>query len=780
MASKRARGGVVDDNHDAPGMKRTRCELPSEAIQPTSEAIPLIDMDEGLMRISDDARACLKDHVRPLAIVSIVGKSRTGKSCVLKFLGGRGFQVSSSIHACTKGLWMNRPVSAEHFWHNLGLPCADNSYDVMLVDTEGINALDRDQSYDMRIFTLALLISSCFMYNSLGAIDEEALSTLSAVTQVANSLKRNNQRDKTFQFPSFIWLIRDFTLEHESDDAYLEEALRIDEQRPHSSKNQLRRVLQNEFVKRTCQTMVRPCETEAQLKSMDSASWDELRPTFRKQLEQLYTKMSTMVDVKNFMDTAVTGRTLLDLIGSFIQVINEGGVPHVRDSWTQIVEAKCKQTIDQACSVLDEAVQPIMRSHESHESHEKGAGLPSHLRHPLVLYFHVMRGLLRADTIYKQGVDPTQRGTFDMMFQQQLSMRIMILSERWKSFCAWEPNGGWNASESFGQYCHRVIPSTQESDLADHVGFPDALSDAISPSLERQIRTMLNPCIRGVYVNALVEKASDIHQGVSRSVLEDTQQEYERQLNDMHSSLELSERNLALAQQQEHDALAKVNDLEQTLETLKQKNKGNQSPEANVHDSCKQDLADLETKWIRQSEEMERDMDALQDDLDSVRRAWESDKEELQRELASSQQERVTLERESATLKEQVKLVPVLQDRVQSKANEIQSLIESHAKVRMDWAQTLRQAESRASKAESKVDLLENQVKQLDDYRTLQQEHQDLKLKHSELHVELKVRVEELERLRQRANQQDQTVFEGMRSIRDLQRALRQRTKLTE
>lgn len=46
---------------------------------------------------------------------------------------------------------------------------------VLVVDSEGIGGLDEDNNHDMRIFSLAMLLSSYFLYNSVGSIDENAL-----------------------------------------------------------------------------------------------------------------------------------------------------------------------------------------------------------------------------------------------------------------------------------------------------------------------------------------------------------------------------------------------------------------------------------------------------------------------------------------------------------------------------------------------------------------------------------------------------------------------------
>ena len=60
---------------------------------------------------------------------------------------------------------------------------------VIVVDSEGIGGLDEDQNHDMRIFSLAVLLSSFFVYNSMGSIDENAVSSLSFVTNLSKHVK---------------------------------------------------------------------------------------------------------------------------------------------------------------------------------------------------------------------------------------------------------------------------------------------------------------------------------------------------------------------------------------------------------------------------------------------------------------------------------------------------------------------------------------------------------------------------------------------------------------
>ena len=59
---------------------------------------------------------------------------------------------------------------------------------VIIMDTEGLGALDEDSNHDVRIFSLAILLSSYFIYNSVGSIDENALQNLSLVINLTKHI----------------------------------------------------------------------------------------------------------------------------------------------------------------------------------------------------------------------------------------------------------------------------------------------------------------------------------------------------------------------------------------------------------------------------------------------------------------------------------------------------------------------------------------------------------------------------------------------------------------
>lgn len=181
------------------------------------EAIPLLTVDNNTKKytLNTEALEILKSISEPIAVVGVAGLYRTGKSYLLnRVLLNRssGFGVAPTINACTKGIWMwRKPIKAQ---------TEDGQIvNMIIIDSEGLGAVDQDANHDCRIFALVLLISSMFIYNSVGTIDENAISNLSLVINLTKHIhiKSKNEdmdtEDYASYFPSFLWVLRDFTLQ---------------------------------------------------------------------------------------------------------------------------------------------------------------------------------------------------------------------------------------------------------------------------------------------------------------------------------------------------------------------------------------------------------------------------------------------------------------------------------------------------------------------------------------------------------------------------------------
>lgn len=105
----------------------------------------------------------LKNVKGPVCVVSIAGPYRKGKSYILSkaFEQGEVFPLGHELDPETMGIWMW--IVPEKFQDANGLEVT-----VVLLDSEGIDAVSGEGADDHCIFTLTILLSSMLIYNSAG------------------------------------------------------------------------------------------------------------------------------------------------------------------------------------------------------------------------------------------------------------------------------------------------------------------------------------------------------------------------------------------------------------------------------------------------------------------------------------------------------------------------------------------------------------------------------------------------------------------------------------
>ena len=141
-----------------------------EYIPPKSKALPLVVFEENKFIIPPESKLLLtKLAPSKIGIISLVGKYRTGKSFLLNRvilnIQSTGFGVGPTFKACTKGIWIwSDPLMIKNNHCKEEFPC-------FLIDTEGLGAYDEEVNHDSKIFLIAVLISSLFIYNSVGIIN---------------------------------------------------------------------------------------------------------------------------------------------------------------------------------------------------------------------------------------------------------------------------------------------------------------------------------------------------------------------------------------------------------------------------------------------------------------------------------------------------------------------------------------------------------------------------------------------------------------------------------
>uniref|UniRef100_A0A1J3I2B1 Interferon-induced guanylate-binding protein 2 n=1 Tax=Noccaea caerulescens TaxID=107243 RepID=A0A1J3I2B1_NOCCA len=328
----------------------------SSAVTGPPRPIRLVYCDEkGKFRMDPEAVATLQLVKEPIGVVSVCGRARQGKSFILNQLLGRsnGFQVASTHKPCTKGLWLwSSPIKRTAL--------DGTEYNLLLLDSEGIDAYDQTGTYSTQIFSLAVLLSSMFVYNQMGGIDEASLDRLSLVTQMTKHIRvkasgGTSSRSELGQFsPIFVWLLRDFYLDLVEDNRkisprdYLEIALRPVQGSGGDirAKNEIRDSIRALFPDRECFTLVRPLNEEKDLQRLDQISLDKLRPEFGAGLDALTRFVFEKTRPKQLGGTVMTGPILVGITQSYLDALNNGAVPTITSSWQSVEETECRRAYD--------------------------------------------------------------------------------------------------------------------------------------------------------------------------------------------------------------------------------------------------------------------------------------------------------------------------------------------------------------------------------------------------------------------------------------------------
>ena len=331
-------------------------EITEEYIPPKQTALPFITFEKGKFIISEEAKKLLSQKCNDnMGIISLVGKYRTGKSFLLNRVildrkENLGFDVGPTIKPCTKGIWIwSDPLTIKNVHSPTPFP-------VYLIDTEGLGAYDEEINHDSKIFLIAILISSLFVYNSFGAIDENQINNLSFVLNLSKTIKiksasiEDNEEELAKYFPTLLWLLRDFSLKLEdeygnviTEKQYLENALKelngltstIEE------KNRVRNLIRAYFPERDCYVMVRPTENEQDLQNLQHLQDNKFRKEFLEQSKIFRNKVMKKTKPKRLNGKVLTGAMLVEFVQNILDSINSGAIPVIENSWKYIMKNEC-------------------------------------------------------------------------------------------------------------------------------------------------------------------------------------------------------------------------------------------------------------------------------------------------------------------------------------------------------------------------------------------------------------------------------------------------------
>ncbi|XP_075835280.1 guanylate-binding protein 1-like [Microtus pennsylvanicus] len=352
----------------------------------------LIENVKGQLVANQEALRILSAIKQPVVVVAIVGLYHTGKSYLMNKLAWKntGFSVGSTVDSHTKGIWMWCVPHPQKPGHTL-----------VLLDTEGLGNVEKgDNQNDCWIFALAVLLSSTFVYNSMGTINQQALDQLHYVTELADRIRTRSSLDHNELedldefvnfFPDFVWTLRDFSLELKvngkpiSADEYLENSLRLIQdtcQREIEQKFNLPRFCIHKFFpKKKCFVFERPAHRK-KLGQLESLQDQDLDSNFVKQVSDFCSYVFSCSKVKTISGgIKVNGPRLKSLVITYVNAISSGGLPCIENAVLALPqtenEAEVQKTIAHYDQQMSQKLQlPTETLHELmdvHRAREKEA-----------------------------------------------------------------------------------------------------------------------------------------------------------------------------------------------------------------------------------------------------------------------------------------------------------------------------------------------------------------------------------------------------------------------
>ena len=124
----------------------------------TNDLRPIPDERRTSLKIVPETLRLLEGIERPVAVLSICGPYRSGKSYLLSRMldSADSFALGHTMDPKTFGIWIGTTA----------LEC--DEFTLLLMDTEGIDAVNETVNGDASVLVMTVLLSSCLIYNSMG------------------------------------------------------------------------------------------------------------------------------------------------------------------------------------------------------------------------------------------------------------------------------------------------------------------------------------------------------------------------------------------------------------------------------------------------------------------------------------------------------------------------------------------------------------------------------------------------------------------------------------
>ena len=347
------------------------------------------DRQDHHLKLVEDALELLRSINKPLAVLSICGPYRSGKSYFLsRLLGNHGaFQLGHSMRACTRGIWMATTI----------LECEE--FATILLDTEGIDTIGACETTAMSLLTLTTLLSSYLIYNCKKAPQKVELDKMRCFSQFPTSLLAQSGDSIAMKkfFPCFLLLLRDRALPFTNKNGDIISSAEFLHTRVLASESggamDLGKSLCDLFPTLECSTLPIP-STRRDVICNIVEQHDKLKPAFKTAVNGLIQQILRQVAPKKAIDgmNSVNGCTLAALAHGYVDAINSGALPDLLQSWQAAIRPQLKEFSDKLVREYEREMEEslegnlpmeernLMRIHEQTLNRKKEA-LQQEIRH---------------------------------------------------------------------------------------------------------------------------------------------------------------------------------------------------------------------------------------------------------------------------------------------------------------------------------------------------------------------------------------------------------------
>ncbi|EGG23654.1 guanylate binding protein 1 [Cavenderia fasciculata] len=376
----------ISDGGPIPFLYPNNCSLSN-----ANDLTIIKDVERTHLVLNPRAASIIQQIQGPLAIVSVIGPYRSGKSYILNRMMSkklsRGFALGHTMESCTLGVWMWGAPFKHPIIHPDG---TEEEVTVILLDTEGLGSTSKSTTVecDNQILSLSMLLSSNVVYNSVSVPTSSDFDKLYFITKLSQSIvvrkgeNRNTEQDLEqfcHFFPShFSWVFRDCHLtptlngidECSMTTFMLEKSFKLEAETPDAPdlksivhRNGIRKFLLTVFKSFMAFTISHPGH-EALRYNIEDIENPFTSQKFHTDVANFISSFKNVLQIKKGQSpgSRVNGKQLISQIEIYLEDIKNGKSINVESTWEQTLKLGYESITNEAVMLFQKEIHQFIHT----------------------------------------------------------------------------------------------------------------------------------------------------------------------------------------------------------------------------------------------------------------------------------------------------------------------------------------------------------------------------------------------------------------------------------